>query len=115
MLSVGLILAAQAALQGDDSIATLGVNLINMGVVAVGPAHAVFHVMQGERKMLKDTAQLLAIASASYISTLTAALSIGLIIGYNLGSLMAFYFIVGLFEALVSVSIFTPKYQLIIS
>ena len=106
MLSVGLILIVQALFLGDGSITTLGVNFINMGVMAAGAAYFVFHVMQGRRRMLRDAGQLFAMALASYVSILVAALCLGLTLGYALGSLMFSYALIAFFEAFISVAIF---------
>ena len=91
MLSVGLVLIVKALFLGEGSIATLGVNFINMGVMAAGAAYFVFNVMQGRRRMLRDAGQLFAMAMASYVSVLVAALCLGLTLGYALSTFMPSY------------------------
>ena len=106
MLSIGFTLAVQAVFLGDGSVATLGVNFINMGIMPAGTAYFLFYIMQGRRRMLKDAGQLIAMALASYFSLLVSALSLGLTLGFAIGSLISIYALVAFFETFISVVIF---------
>ena len=106
MLSMGLVLTVQATFLGDGSLSTLGANFLNMGVVAPCVAYAVFRLLQGRRSPQLDVAQCTALALASLLSTLVAAISLGVLSGLPMSAVLPPFLAIGLIEAIFSVGVF---------
>lgn len=98
MLSMAVILSAQVALLGDGSLSTLGANFLNMGVVSVWVAHALFRLVQGRRQGQADGGEFAALGLAAYVSTMAAALSLSLQLGHSFSAMLSAHALIALIE-----------------
>ena len=103
MLPMGLILGGQAVFLGDGSISTLGANFLNMGLVASWVGYACY---KGMDRLLGGRYQLGSLGVAAYVSTVSAALSLSLQLGYAVPSLLSAHMIIGFIEAGLSMLVF---------
>lgn len=107
MLSLGVILILQAGLLGDGSMSTLGANFLTMGVVAPWAANA---VLSGIRRCGFSgggvAGQAVGLAVASFVSVIAASLSLHLMIGGSIWSMLSMACVWGLLETVVAVIVF---------
>lgn len=105
MLSLGVVLTLQAALMGDGSMSTLGANFLTMGVVAPLAAYA---LLRGIRRygffVGGGVGQAVGLAVASFASIIAASLSLHLMIGGSIWSMLSMASVWGLMESLIAVA-----------
>ena len=112
MLAMATILTAQVVLLGDGSLTTLGANFLTMGVVSVWVGYAFFHALKPDANILKDDmgevgrGQLLALGVAAYLSTVAAAVTLAIIMGAQLSSLLFTHSMIGILEFVISALVF---------
>ena len=106
MLSMAAVLGTQSSLFGDGCWATLGANIINIGIVAPCAAHWSFKLLQGRRSPQVDLGQIIAGGIANFFAIVFATISLCLISSASLLAMLLANTCIAVIEAVLSMIFF---------
>ncbi len=111
MLAMGIVLAAQAVLFGDGSIATWGANMLSMGIAAPWTAWAVSRILAPSNRSMSGTIVVASVAGFASVMTAASVCSLELAgggaaaLGDVLPAMLQAHLLVGLSEALLTAAV----------